>query len=213
MQGKGGGKPESAQASGSNFSCLSEALSIATKYASTKLGTGDIPSLNHDPDTSNGPLLHTYANNVRAYRGLIAAKYSGNTVTTSATFQMGCTNESENYLVKFPLGKVPAFEDSSKGVYLFESTAIALYLANNQLKGETDFAQAQVLQWLSYTDNHITPYGTEWLYPCLGITPTSCRGTGNLQVAKDNVANILKYLDNQLLTKTFYSFENVTLDM
>jgi alanyl-tRNA synthetase len=40
MEGKGGGKPESAQASGSNISCLQEALSIATQFANAKLDTG-----------------------------------------------------------------------------------------------------------------------------------------------------------------------------
>lgn len=39
MQGKGGGKPESAQASGSNISCLQEVLSIATQFANAKLDT------------------------------------------------------------------------------------------------------------------------------------------------------------------------------
>lgn len=38
MNGKGGGKPESAQASGSNISGLNEALKIAKEYASSKLG-------------------------------------------------------------------------------------------------------------------------------------------------------------------------------
>lgn len=37
MQGKGGGKPESAQASGSNVGCLNEVLELATQFASTKL--------------------------------------------------------------------------------------------------------------------------------------------------------------------------------
>ncbi|XP_074103086.1 alanine--tRNA ligase, cytoplasmic [Cotesia typhae] len=36
--GKGGGKAEAAQASGSNYSCLKEAMKIAREYASSKLG-------------------------------------------------------------------------------------------------------------------------------------------------------------------------------
>jgi alanyl-tRNA synthetase len=39
MQGKGGGKPEAAQASGSNISCLQEALNIAAQFADIKLNT------------------------------------------------------------------------------------------------------------------------------------------------------------------------------
>lgn len=37
MDGKGGGKPDSAQASGKNISCLNEVLDIAVKYAEEKL--------------------------------------------------------------------------------------------------------------------------------------------------------------------------------
>lgn len=38
MQGKGGGKPESAQASGTNITCLNEIVSQANKFANQKLG-------------------------------------------------------------------------------------------------------------------------------------------------------------------------------
>ncbi|XP_011689776.1 PREDICTED: alanine--tRNA ligase, cytoplasmic isoform X2 [Wasmannia auropunctata] len=38
MQGKGGGKPESAQASGSNITCLNEVVSKANEFAYQKLG-------------------------------------------------------------------------------------------------------------------------------------------------------------------------------
>jgi alanyl-tRNA synthetase len=37
MQGKGGGKPESAQASGPNISCLNEAFATAKSYAYSAL--------------------------------------------------------------------------------------------------------------------------------------------------------------------------------
>lgn len=38
MNGKGGGTPESAQASGTNFDSLQECLKIARDFATTKLG-------------------------------------------------------------------------------------------------------------------------------------------------------------------------------
>lgn len=37
MQGKGGGKPESAQASGTNIACLNEIVSKANAFANQKL--------------------------------------------------------------------------------------------------------------------------------------------------------------------------------
>lgn len=52
MQGKGGGKAESAQASGSNVSCLEEALIIATQFANIKLGVNS-----KEADLTNGPVL------------------------------------------------------------------------------------------------------------------------------------------------------------
>jgi len=38
MQGKGGGKPESAQASGTNVACVNEIVSKANEFANRKLG-------------------------------------------------------------------------------------------------------------------------------------------------------------------------------
>jgi hypothetical protein len=57
MQGKGGGKPEAAQASGSNISCLQEVLSIATQFANAKLITGGREAV-----VTNGPVLHEPTN-------------------------------------------------------------------------------------------------------------------------------------------------------
>lgn len=43
MEGKGGGKPESAQASGTNTSCVAKLLCNAKNFANSKLGvTGKI---------------------------------------------------------------------------------------------------------------------------------------------------------------------------
>ena len=59
-------------------------------------------------------------------------------------FVFGETNKSPEFLKKFPLGKVPAFEGSD-GVLLTESNAIAYYVANDELRGGSDAAaRAQV---------------------------------------------------------------------
>ena len=56
----------------------------------------------------------------------------------------GETNKSAEFLKKFPLGKVPAFEGSD-GLILTESNAIAYYVANDELRGGSDTtARAQV---------------------------------------------------------------------
>ena len=63
-------------------------------------------------------------------------------------FKFGETNKAPEFLKKFPLGKVPAFEGSD-GVLLTESNAIAYYVANDELRGGSDAAaRAQVRYFL-----------------------------------------------------------------
>ena len=67
----------------------------------------------------------------------------------------GETNKTPDFLKKFPLGKVPAFEGSD-GTILTESNAIAYYVANDELRGGSDAAaRAQVVQWMCMADNEI----------------------------------------------------------
>merc|ERR1712137_917149 len=89
--------------------------------------------------------LYTYPDNFRAFKALVAAKYSGANVTVAKDFVFGETNKSAEFTKKFPLGKVPAFEGSD-GTLLTESNAIAYYVANDELRGGSDAAtRAQVL--------------------------------------------------------------------
>merc|ERR1712029_911464 len=97
--------------------------------------------------------LFTYPGNFRAEKILSVAKMSESDVKVDDKFVFGETNKSDAFLKKFPLGKVPAFEGSD-GTCLFESDAIAWYVANAQLKGgSTPVAQAEVVQWMSFAQN------------------------------------------------------------
>lgn len=58
-------------------------------------------------------LLYTYSENYRAYKALIAAQYSGANLKVAPNFTFGETNKSEDFLKKFPLGKVSAGEIAS----------------------------------------------------------------------------------------------------
>jgi elongation factor 1-gamma len=51
-------------------------------------------------------LLYTYPDNFRAFKALIAAQYSGANLQVAPNFEFGKTNHSEEFLKKFPLGKV-----------------------------------------------------------------------------------------------------------
>ncbi|XP_022191638.2 elongation factor 1-gamma [Nilaparvata lugens] len=151
--------------------------------------------------------LYTYPGNFRAYKALIAAQYAGASVKVSPDFVFGETNKSDDFLKKFPLGKVPAFE-SSKGQCITESNAIAFYVANAQLRGQTDEQKAQVLQWLSFADNEILPAACTWVFPCLGIMKQDKQA---LKRAKDDVKAALEVLNKYLLNNTYLVGERVTL--
>lgn len=72
---------------------------------------------------------------------------------------MGKTNRTDDFLSKFPLGKVPAFEGAD-GTNLFESDAIAQYVAESgpaaaQLMGVTPAERAIIRQWISFGEGEI----------------------------------------------------------
>merc|ERR1712244_191433 len=144
--------------------------------------------------------LYTYPDNFRAFKALIAAKYSGAQVTVAKDFVFGETNKSAEFLKKFPLGKVPAFEGSD-GLILTESNAIAYYVANDELRGGSDAtARAQVMQWMCMADNEVLP--------TLGIMQFNKTQT---ERSKEDIKAALKLLNDQLLTKTFLVGERISL--
>jgi len=67
-------------------------------------------------------------------------------------FVFGEINKIDAIVKKFPFGNVPAFE-TDDGQYLTESNAIAYYVSNSQLRGQSDLEKAQVLQWLGFADS------------------------------------------------------------
>jgi len=152
-------------------------------------------------------LLYTYPENFRAFKALIAAQFSGVNVQVAPNFVMGETNKTEDFLKKFPLGKVPALE-TDDGKYLFESNSIAYYLSNAQLRGGNDFEKAQVLQWLSFADSEIGPASSAWVFPILGIMQFN-KNTN--ERAKNDVVKALETLQARLVSNTFLVGERITL--
>jgi elongation factor 1-gamma len=51
-------------------------------------------------------LLYTYPENFRAFKALIAAQFSGANIQIAPNFEFGKTNQTPEFLKKFPLGKV-----------------------------------------------------------------------------------------------------------
>ncbi|KAG8146634.1 hypothetical protein E2320_013762 [Naja naja] len=143
--------------------------------------------------------LYTYPENWRAFKALIAAQYSGakiKVLSTPPQFHFGQTNKTPEFLKKFPVGKVPAFEGED-GFCIFESNAIAHYEA-----------ASQVLQWVSFADSDIVPPASTWVFPTLGIMQYNKQAT---EYAKEEVKRILSLLDSHLKTRTFLVGERITL--
>uniref|UniRef100_H3B467 Eukaryotic translation elongation factor 1 gamma n=1 Tax=Latimeria chalumnae TaxID=7897 RepID=H3B467_LATCH len=158
----------------------------------------------------DGGTLYTYPENWRAFKALIAAQYSGATVKVQSTppqFHFGQSNKTPEFLQKFPLGKVPAFEGDD-GFCVFESNAIAHYVSNDELRGSSKVAAAQVIQWMSFADSEIVPPASTWVFPTLGIMQYNKQATEH---AKEEVKKVLGVLDLHLQTRTFLVGERVTL--
>jgi len=95
----------------------------------------------------------------------------------TAEFQFGVTNKSPDYLAKFPLGKIPAFE-APDGLLLTESNAIANYVAEKsskaeQLLGGTPERRAQVNQWVFFNELQVEKSLAPLCYMRLGFMPPS----------------------------------------
>lgn len=183
MQGKGGGKAENAQASGTNIASKDEIISKAKKYAEDIL-----QSVPETPKVSSGSgaILHCPSNSQVKLRSMISAVYSGKTLSI--------VEDSKTF-----------FREGN--VELTNSTAITYHLASISMKGSNPHTEAQVLQWLSYSDNHIQPAVASWVHLYVGnpipqISPVT---------AKEEVLKVLRYLDTVLLTRTYFVGERISL--
>ncbi|NXB15572.1 EF1G factor, partial [Rhagologus leucostigma] len=154
--------------------------------------------------------LYTYPENWRAFKALIAAQYSGarlRVLSGPPHFHFGHTNRTPQFLQKFPVGKVPAFEGDD-GFCVFESNAIAYYVSTEELRGSTPEAAAAVLQWVNFADSDVVPPASTWVFPTLGILHYNKQAT---EVAKEEVKRVLGVLDGHLRTRTFLVGERVSL--
>ena len=73
---------------------------------------------------------------------------------------MGTTNRTPEFLAKFPLGKVPAFESADGSFHLTEGVAIARYAAESgplsaQLLGGDAKTRALVDQWVCFSEGEL----------------------------------------------------------
>lgn len=155
--------------------------------------------------------LYSYPNNPRVFKILIAAHYNELEIEV-AEFQIGTDNKKPEYLAKFHTEKVPAFECAEHNICLNESGAIAHYVASHkedtQLLGKDRKETSQVLQYILFAENEITPHANTWVNPILGITAYN-KAAHNQAVTGLNKS--LSVLDKVLLNKTYLVGERITL--
>jgi elongation factor 1-gamma len=150
--------------------------------------------------------LYTYPDSFRAQKILIAAEYSGTKINVPP-FTVGKDNKTQEFLKKFPLGKVPAFE-TSDGKYLYESNAIAHYVSNDKLLGANKFDAALIQQYVNFADQEILPAAATWVFPTLGLRQFHKQEADK---AMEDIKKCMTVLNNALLTRTFLVGERVTL--
>ncbi|CAG8646941.1 13019_t:CDS:10 [Funneliformis mosseae] len=155
--------------------------------------------------------IYCYPNNPRVFKILIAAQYNELEVEV-AEFELGTDNKKPEFLAKFHNEKVPAFESTEGSIYLNESGAIAYYVASQkegtQLLGKDKTEISQVLQYILFAENEITPHANTWVNPILGITSYN-KAAHNQAV--DGLKKSLGILEKVLLNKTFLVGERITL--
>ncbi|XP_006613091.1 alanine--tRNA ligase, cytoplasmic isoform X1 [Apis dorsata] len=204
MEGKGGGKSESAQASGTNISCVTRLIYTAKNFANSKLELAENISENHDQLKGDEKFIYFKTlkdklvlsgdiGSIKYYRIQIVAKYNNIELITH-----------KNNIFKGIKLQGNDFE-------LFDSNAIAFYLSTDQFKcSNNPFTFSEVLQWLSYADNHILPAVLGWVVPCLSKNIPNNIKT-NIKISKEDVLSSLQKLNNILLTKTYLVGERISL--
>ncbi|KAI8069330.1 hypothetical protein BC940DRAFT_346269 [Gongronella butleri] len=152
--------------------------------------------------------IKTYPANQRVAKAQIAAAYNG----LKFDLQEGDipSFKNEAFLAKFPMGKVPVFENDK--VDLFESNAIAYYAAlqkeDSGLVGKTAEDKALVLQYLMFADNELQTNLGQWVYPILGYFPYL---KPSVEAGQEKVKRAMDALNKILLTKTYLVGESITL--
>lgn len=129
MCGKGGGRSESAQASGTNIAALQELMNMAKSFAELKLGSAS-------------------QNSVMFSDGLVYVKGS-----VSSLIVLCVASYCDNILLK----EGPMLSYCINGVQFSELPAVVFAMAPAHLKGNNNpLLQAKILQWISLSDKFYT---------------------------------------------------------
>ncbi|KAL0274298.1 UNVERIFIED_CONTAM: hypothetical protein PYX00_006755 [Menopon gallinae] len=134
LQGKGGGKAESAQASGSNTAGLQEAIKQAKEFAESKLTGGS---------NADRKVLYATEKNYKTYLCLISGNYG------NVKLELRPADKTENVF------EFPALKDGED--WISTANAVAWYLSNAELKTKNSKEAAQIWQWLNFATSELAP--------------------------------------------------------
>ncbi|KAL1124225.1 hypothetical protein AAG570_001995, partial [Ranatra chinensis] len=190
MKGKGGGKAESAQASGTNVTCIHQAMELANKFAEAKIGNNrtteeeTIVKPSSNVCSSNKPLLTYKTGSVKSLLVKMAIEYSGQRIDTAE-------------------GQELSYADYSG--LLTDEFAIAFRLGDDRLRGQGNpLHESKILEWACFAQAELFPSLCSWVYPNLNVkTGKSC--------GKEDVHACIKLLDRYLEDHTYLVGERITL--
>ncbi|OAX37146.1 glutathione S-transferase C-terminal-like protein [Rhizopogon vinicolor AM-OR11-026] len=124
--------------------------------------------------------------------------------------EFGVTNKSPEYLDKFAMGKIPAFE-SNDGFTLIEGASIARYAPESGLLGDSVRDAAQIDQWIHFVEHEISAYTDLISQLVKGFFPEK---TYNEHIHKslfERQERSLKFLEQCINTREFLVTDKITL--
>jgi len=218
INGKGGGKPDNAQASGTNVSALAAALETAHTFAMEKLGVDRVsfkapssakpaaakPASSGDKKPSNAGKSGKAAAPKAAGSAVLSAVAgsSGSLLVQAAAKLAGQTVAVQS---------ADSFSLKSGNVVLTSPIAAALYLSskNPTLVGSNPAQQASVLQYCMYSESELRHFVAGWVNPTQG--PVDGCNPGTVAKARECLMNHLSILDASLVHRTYLVGERVSL--
>ncbi|KAJ7206665.1 elongation factor 1-gamma [Mycena pura] len=122
------------------------------------------------------------------------------------------TNMKPEFMGKFPLGKIPAWEGKD-GFMLFESVAIARYFAtlapNSGLLGHTAEDAALIDQWIHLIDSEVNNYTTQLNLLARGTLSPFSKTIHNTFL--ERLLRALYTAEKHISQRTFFVGERITL--
>ncbi|CAG8107003.1 unnamed protein product [Penicillium salamii] len=155
--------------------------------------------------------IYSYTPSPRVVKAQAAANLNGLELSVPE-FTFGQTNRTPDFISKFPLGKVPAFEGAD-GTTLFESDAITQYIAESgptadQLVGATPAQRAQIRQWICYAQGEVLDPVSQLALWRLGIYTYDAK---NETTNAEKLHRSLACLESVLKEKTWFVGDKLSL--